>query len=707
MINKYKNLLPGDLEKHLSNYLIDSWSYSKVMSFSRNEKNFEKTYIYNCFEKSSATSIAGKAYHSALKLYFENKRNGKHIDIIDMEKNAFEYIDDVPRNLWKLQKTTSTILECIEYATKTSSLLINNFLSEIQVYESEIKEVIEVEMYINQWLNVNGVEIPIPCHLIIDLVIETNDNKIVIIDHKSKRTFTDENELGFVLGKQAITYTLGFEAETGLKIDEFWIIENKYSKNKDGSAQLSPPIKAIMNKNNRRLYESMLYEPLRRMIEAVGDPDYVYLINDNDSFSDRAEVYNFWAKTMIAEVEDFNIDERKKPLIKKRLKKIRDASLTSITPTVIRNFKTFTEQFIPYDLTDKNMTNQEKIEHVLRSFGIITKVQHTFDGYSSSSYLLEINAGTPISSINKYRLDIANALNLSNVRIQKDLFVYEGKSYLVIESGKKNQSILNWDKSKLNGNQKIPLGLDNFKQVIYWDLENQSTPHMLVCGATGSGKSVFLKSTIEYCNLAGIDDIYIFDPKHEFKNYNIKNAQIFSGIEEIELQMKSLVYEMNERVKLGLNKKTLIIFDEFADAIAHSKKGKELDIIKEVQDGFYAPKKMKGLFGDIMSEPIPKMKMKVVGRENSLEQNLKILLQKGRSSGFKIIAALQRASTKIITGDAKVNFPIQICFRVQKEVDSMVVLDEPGAEALNGNGDGLIKSPEYLNTIRFQAFYHE
>ena len=94
-----------------------------------------------------------------------------------------------------------------------------------------------------------------------------------------------------------------------------------------------------------------------------------------------------------------------------------------------------------------------------------------------------------------------------------------------------------------------------------------------------------------------------------------------------------------------------------------------------------------------------------VGKEKSLEENLKILLQKGRSSGFRIIAGTQRASTKVITGDAKVNFPVQLCFRVPKEVDSKVVLDESGAEALQGKGDGLLKSPEYPDIIRLQAFY--
>jgi hypothetical protein len=691
-MNKYKNLDQEDKEALLSNYLIDSWSYSKVRTFAGNEKAFEMQYIYYCYGKSSATTIAGQAYHAALNLYFLNLKDGIQTDLVTLEKVAFDYIDNIRADWWKLQKTTPTIEECKISATKTVSQLLNNFLSQIKIYTDEIKEIISAELHLTSWLTINGVDIPMPCHLVIDLPIRTNDDKLVIIHHKSKAKFTDENELKFTSGKQAITYALGYEEETGQKVDEVWIIENKSSKNKDNSPQLIRT-KIIMNEDTRRLYESLLYEPLKRMIEAVGNPDYVYMINDNDNLTDKAEIYDFWARTMIAEVEDFNIPENKRPLIRERMRKIRDASLSQITPTTIRNFKTYTEQFIPYDFSNKNMTNQEKIEHILRSFGIVAKVQHIFDGYSSASYLLEINAGVQISSIQRYRLDIANALNVSNVRINKDLFVYEGKSYLAIESGMKNTSTLVWDGSRLV-DHKIPIGIDNFGQIVFWDLDNNSTPHMLICGATGSGKSVSLKSTIEYALLAGINEVYIFDPKHEFKDYSRKGLTVINNIEEIETQMGLLVLEMEERVKKHSTKKTLVIFDEFADAVANSRKGNELKNYGEEIVGAYA-------------SGAAKIKRVVKSIDKSLEENLKILLQKGRSSGFRIIAATQRASTKVITGDAKVNFPVQICFRVPKDIDSMVVIDEPGAEALNGRGDGLIKSPEYMNVIRFQGFYKE
>jgi S-DNA-T family DNA segregation ATPase FtsK/SpoIIIE len=690
-MSKYKIYSVDQTEELLSNYLIDSWSYSKVRTFACNEKAFEMQYVYNEFGKSSSTTIAGQAYHKSLESYFLNLKEGVVSDLVTLEQIAFDYIDNVKANYWKIQKTTPTIEECRIKATKLVSQLLNNFMSEIEIYQSEIKEVICAEIRLTTWLTINGVDIPLPCHMVIDLVIRTNDGKLVIIDHKSKVAFTDEAEIKFSIGKQAIIYALGYESEFGEKIDEVWYIENKTSVNRDKSDQLVLS-KSIMDESTMRLYEAMIYEPLKRMIEAVSNPDYVYMINDNDNMTDKAELYEFWAKTMISEIEEFNISEKKKPLIKERLRKMKDASLATITPTVIKNFKAFTEQFIPYDFTNKNMTNQEKTEHVLRSFGIIVKVQHVFEGYSSTSFLLEINAGVPIASISRYKLDIANALGVANIRIYKDLFVYEGKSYLALESGKKHTDTLVWDKSKLEGN-KIPLGIDNFQQTVYWDLDNNSTPHMLVCGATGSGKSVFIRSIIEYAKLGVINDIYIMDPKHEFKAYNgFGGINVINEIEDIELQMMLLVEEMENRVRSQQSYKTLIIFDEFADAVANSRKGNDLKNYSEEIIGNYANRSVK-------------TKRVVVGLDKSLEENLRILLQKGRSVGFRIIAATQRASTKVITGDAKVNFPVQVCFRVPKDIDSMVVIDEPGAESLNGRGDGLIKSPEYLNVVRFQAFY--
>ena len=452
-----------------------------------------------------------------------------------------------------------------------------------------------------------------------------------------------------------------------MKIDEVRLLENKISANKDKSPQIKR-FTLELDADSRRLYEALLYEPLRRMIEAVSNPDYIYTVNDSDNLSDKAELYEFWTRTLIADVDDFNIPEGKKSLIAQRQRKIKDSSLASIDPRVITSFRKNAASFITFDYSMTNMTNSERIEHSLRTFGIIVKVAHEIKGFSSDTFLLECGAGVKIDNIRRFNLEIASALCVPCVRIGRTLVQHEGRAYLPVEVNKKQEETLLWDAAHLQG-FKIPIGMDNFRNVIYWNLENNSTPHMLICGATGSGKSVSIRSTIEYAKAAGIGQIIMLDPKYEF--CDVEGLNCYNEIEDIERVMASLVNEMNVRVRTKQKgPMTLVIIDEFADAIAQARSGKALD------------------------------------GERSREENLRILTQKGRSVGFRIVAATQRASTKIITGDTKVNFPVQVCFRVPKAIDSNVVIDEDGAETLAGHGDGLMKSPEYLNTIRFQGFYY-
>lgn len=687
----YRGLTPEARKELNANYLIDSWSYSKISEFSRNEKSFEMTQIYGQYSKSSASTVAGNAYHRALDMYFSFKKDGQPLDLAGMQMFAYEYIENVRPNFWKRQKTTPTVESCIQKCTTIVNQLLSNFMKEKHTYEDNILEVLDVEVCGDEYVTINGVDIPLPVHFRIDLVVKTKDGKIAVVDHKSKYAFTDEEELKLSIGRQAITYVIGYETKTALQVNEVWFVENKYSQNKNGAPQLNKFIVSL-DENTRKLYEALIYEPLRRMIAAVSDPDYVYLINDSDNFVDRAEIYDFWAKTMVAEVEEFNVLPGKKELVAKRLRKIRDAALVSVNPKIIKEFRANAAEFIQYDLSNKAMTQQEKIEHTFRSFGIKTKVAHSFDGYSSNTYLLELQAGVKVSSIHQHKMDIANALDVSSVRIPKDLTVYSGKSYVAIETAKQREKILFYDEAEIQ-EQKIPIGIDNFGRKIIWDLNNHSTPYALICGAAGSGKSVELDCIINYAKASGVENIVILDPKFEFEKY--KNiAQVYNHIEEIEEKMSDLVTVMNKRVKNGSGKegKILIVFDEFADAVTASKKGKDLYEYEMIHDGFYA-------------NGNPKYKREKTGERKSLEENLRILLQKGRSLGFRIVAATQRASVKVITGDAKVNFSVQICFRVPKELDSKVVLDEGGAESLAGMGDGLMRSPEYPEVVRFQAYY--
>lgn len=518
MKHSFKYLSNDRLEEHFSNFLRDSWSYSALAEFTSNPKAFEMRYIYNIPSTRPASSVAGNAYHLALQFYFDALQDGEEIDIVELQRLAFDYIDSFNIDKWRLQKTTPTIEACQTKATKIVDALLNNFFSEKSIYMDMIKEVLFVEVYLNEWVSINGVDIPLPCHSKIDLVIKTHEDKIVVIDHKSKSAFTDDEKQEYIIGQQAITYVNCLEAKYDIKVDEVCFIENKYSKNKDGSNQLKP-IRVKLTKNTRRVYEYFLYEGLRNMMLALQDPDYVYPINYRDNFTDVNELFSFAADTILSEIDTIYVSDNKKELIEKRQKKIKDSSLKTMKIDAVKMVKKHAQEFIQYDLSNKDMTQGEKIEHTLRTLGISTKVEYIIEGYSSDTFLLEVTSGTKLSTLYKYRLDIARVLSVPNVRMMDDLFVYQDKSYFAIEATRKEARKLDYDKSLVEAN-KIPLGKNNFDEIILWDLENPSTPHILVCGATGSGKTIFLNSTLEYIlESKAADRIVIYDRKHEFLPY--------------------------------------------------------------------------------------------------------------------------------------------------------------------------------------------
>lgn len=696
-MNKYAALTADQLEEHLSNYLIDSWSYSAVSCFCRNEKAFEQQYVFGEKTRRSPSSIAGNAYHNALAYYFGRmKENPDSLpSLLDLTAQAFAYLDEVPANDWGLTDSVPTVDEARLKANDAVTKLLTNFASEASAYTDDIAEVLAVEERFDEWVTINGVDIPLPCHGIIDLAVRTADGRTVIIDHKSKGKFTDEEEVKLVHGKQAVTYTKLWESRYPEQpVAEVRFIENKISANRDKSPQLVTH-SLMMDDDSRRIHEMLLYEGLRAMLKAVSDPDHIYLINDTDNLSDRADLYAFWMRTLISEVDDFDIPEDKKDLIAKRLRKTRDASTQMISPKVISTFQKKAASFVTFDYTNSNMTNSEKIEHKLRTLGLQMNVAHEIHGFSSDAYLMEAGAGTEISRIYRYHRDLANALDVPDVRIADSLTVHEGHSYVSVEvtRAQGSRTLLPWDAKYLEGHR-IPLGLDNYGGQVFWDLDNHSTPHMLVCGASGSGKSVCVRSTIEYAKLAGISDIIVMDPKYEF--CDIAGVSVYNDILDIEKKLIELVDLMQKKTKSHDSSMTLVVFDEFADAQDQARKGKALQRREKVTSMQPTAR------GFRLVE-----KEEVTGEDRPLIDNIKMLLQKGRSAGFRFIIATQRASVKTIGGDIKVNLPVRVCFRVPTATDSGVVLDSPGAEMLAGRGDGLVRTPERMDEIvRFQGFLY-
>lgn len=159
-VNKYSLLSGDELEEHFSQFLIESWSFSGVSTFARNEKEFERRYIYREPSRKSATTVAGTAYHAALELFFAGLRDGELKQIAELQECAYKEIDKVEANEWKLGKKTPSVADCIAAATKTANALIGNLYKERDIYTAKIARILAVEENISSWLIVTALTSP-------------------------------------------------------------------------------------------------------------------------------------------------------------------------------------------------------------------------------------------------------------------------------------------------------------------------------------------------------------------------------------------------------------------------------------------------------------------------------------------------------------------------------------------------------------------
>ena len=663
-------------------YLIEHWSISSVAEFIRNEKSFERKYIFLDREKTlSLSQIIGNTYHEALMEFFDlYAEKGEIMSYDKLTMVAHAYLANIGANKYKAQKKL-TIEEQQQEALRYVNFLLKSFLEEFDCYKKEIKRTLFIEKSFIEKIKINGIEIPIPIKVRPDIVFINHNDELCILDHKSKRSWSEEGDVNIRYGNQAIGYTLAINEfvkkdEELLKkypkikegVKHFYFYENKFTKNKNGARQIHQ-IPIDLEKSGQ-LLEQLLFEGVMRMIEAVGNPDYVYLVNSSDYFQDSSEIMDFWVKTHIEGLDGFpDIKPNVRKILEKRKQTIRRTALNNIPKSVIQAFSS-PKDFITFSQKDmENLSIEERIEHRLRLFNYLVKVEHRIDGYSCDTFLLKVPAGTKISSIFNYKMDIANAAGVPSVRISNNLVEYNNDVFISIEVNKKDQKFLyleNLDFSDSDMN--FAIGKDNFGETIYWDISNPSTPHLMIAGGSGSGKSVTIKTLIKQALSKQVETI-ILDPKHEFLSYG-NSCIVLNSLEEIEAYMAGLVEEMDDifRTKGAIGnygKKKLVIFDESADCFARQTKSKEF---------------------------------------KSLEENTLILSQKARSAGIHLVLAAQRFSVKVLNGDAKANFSTRLCLRVASGIDSKVMLDIEGAERLNGRGDALILAPGMSEPIRVQCF---
>jgi S-DNA-T family DNA segregation ATPase FtsK/SpoIIIE len=340
---------------------------------------------------------------------------------------------------------------------------------------------------------------------------------------------------------------------------------------------------------------------------------------------------------------------------------------------------------------DELIERSDLLENKLRDFMIEGKVTYVSPGPIVTMFEFEPAPGVKISKVMSLADDLAMALRASSVRISP----IHGRSTLGIEVPNKNRDavllkdiISNEAFHKSHSKLSIVLGKDIFGVPVMTDLAKM--PHLLVAGATGSGKSVGLNSivlSILYKASPKEVKMLMIDPKMlELSAYEDIPHLLMPVItlpKEASNALKKLVFEMERRYKLLAESgaRNIDAYNKKIKAELRSEKGSgdEADADKE-------PLPYIVIFIDELADL-----MFVSGRE--VEDSIARLAGMARAAGIHLVLATQRPSVDVITGIIKANFPSRISFQVSSKMDSRIILDTYGADQLLGKGDMLFTSP--------------
>lgn len=331
------------------------------------------------------------------------------------------------------------------------------------------------------------------------------------------------------------------------------------------------------------------------------------------------------------------------------------------------------------------------LEDTLKSFNVSAKVTNVTQGPAVIKYEVEPKAGVKVSSIVRLGDDIALNLRAKSIRIEAPI---PGKAAvgIEIENDEINmvglRDIISSPEFK-NAQSKITfsLGRDISGKAIVADLK--SMPHLLIAGATGSGKSVCINSIItSFLYKASPDDVklLLIDPKViELSAYNSVPHLLMPVLTDPTKATGALTWavaEMGERYKkfAEMGAKDLASYNSKMAAEGLDKLPQIVIIIDELADL-------------MMAAP------------SQVEDSICRIAQMARAAGMHLIVATQRPSVDVITGVIKANIPSRIAFAVSSQFDSRTILDHAGAEKLVGKGDMLFHAVSDKMSKRIQGAF--
>lgn len=343
--------------------------------------------------------------------------------------------------------------------------------------------------------------------------------------------------------------------------------------------------------------------------------------------------------------------------------------------------------------------NVETLEQVFKDFSLEGKVVAINPGPAVTQYEMEIKSGTKLSKILSLHNEIALALAAKDVRIQAPI---PGKSTIGVEIPNKVTAMVtvreileSIPKSMNESKLLVTLGRNIMGRPVYCEINK--TPHLLVAGSTGSGKSVCINSIIISILMRAKPDevkLVLVDPKKvELSMYNgVPHllAPVVTDPKKANIALKKIVVEMERRYDLFSNSGTKNIagynayIDKKNEKLSEDEKIKHLPYIVVIIDEL----------ADLML---------VAAKE--VEDSIMRITQMARAAGIHLIVATQRPSTDVITGVVKANIPSRIAFAVSSSIDSRTILDSTGAEKLLGKGDMLFLPQGENIPIRVQGTF--
>lgn len=402
-------------------------------------------------------------------------------------------------------------------------------------------------------------------------------------------------------------------------------------------------------------------------------------------------------KVIISSIDELSDIDVKEETIEKETKVHMDTAEYKKPPMNLLNAPKINKQALKEN-QESIKENVKAIEKVTKDFGVDVKVVAANIGPSVTQYELEIKSGTRLSKITALNKEIALDLGAKDVRIQAPI---PGKKTVGIELPNKSvtpvavREILNAFKNKEDSKLLAALGKSIMGQPVCCEIDK--TPHLLVAGSTGSGKSVCINSMITSLLMRTKPDevkLVLVDPKKvELSMYNgVPHllTPVVTDPKKANIVLQKIVKMMEDRYDLFEGSKTKNIA------------GYNAYVEKKNEDLSEGEKLDKLPYIVVIIDELADL-MLVAAKE--VEDSIMRITQMARAAGIHLIVATQRPSTDVITGVVKANIPSRISFAVSSSIDSRTILDMSGAEKLLGKGDMLFLPQGENVPVRVQGTF--